>query len=69
MGEPVRAKTCACNELQRLDADGLCVHCGYWPRETVDATWTAQAKRTGFSGNVSDLEQDRRRLFSNKAAA
>jgi hypothetical protein len=60
-GEPLRAQTCECGPLQRVDEDGLCRHCGYWPRETVDETWRQQARRTGYHGPLSVLEAERRR--------
>lgn len=63
-GEPLRARTCKCGAEARLDADGLCTRCGYWPKATVDKTWDDQERRTGFSAPVSDLDRYRKQLMA-----
>jgi hypothetical protein len=72
-GEPLRARTCPCGPDQLLDEDDLCRHCGYYPKAVVDRTWLRQAKRIGFTGKVSALEEERRRrrrmVFDDKRAA
>jgi len=71
MGEPLRAKHCTCH-IQRLDPDGICHHCGYFPKETVDDTWAKQARITGYQRPVSALDEYRkslvRRSFGSRAA-
>lgn len=64
-GEPLRARTCRCGPLQDLDLDGLCA-CGYWPKATVDRTWSDQARRQGYREPVSVLDSYRRTIMERR---
>lgn len=44
-GFPHRADACTCGKHQIVDADGGCVVCGRFTRETIAATWRERAQR------------------------